>query len=62
MIFLKKLGFTPCKSEQPLPRHGVTIKRNEKKKKKKKEYRKFVQKEPIVQRCLLILNLEPLRS
>ena len=59
MIFLKKLGFTPCKSEQPLPRHGVTIKRNEK---KKKEYRKFVQKEPIVQRCLLILNLQPLRS
>ena len=36
MIFLKKLGFTPCKSEQPLPRHGVTIKRNAKKKKKKK--------------------------
>ena len=59
MIFLKKLGFTPCKSEQPLPRHGVTIKRNAK---KKKEYRTFVQKEPIVQRCLLILNLQPLRS
>ena len=37
MIFLKKLGFTPCKSEQPLPRHGVTIKRNAKKKKKKKK-------------------------
>ena len=36
MIFLKKLGFTPCKSEQPLPRHGVTIKRNAKKKKKKR--------------------------
>ena len=58
MIFFKKLGFIPCKSEQPLPRHGVTIKRSSK---KNKEYRKSVQKEPIVQRCLLILNLRPLR-
>ena len=41
----------PCKSEQPL--RGMKI--------EEKAYRKSVRKEPTVKRCLLILDLKPLR-
>ena len=52
-----ELGFTPCKSEQSLQAW------NYKKKKHKKiiAYRKSLQKEPTGNRCLLILDLKPLR-
>ena len=52
-MFLK-FGFTPCKTEQPL--RGVELQE----KKHKKDYR--IQKKPTVERCLLILDLKPLRS
>ena len=35
---------------------------NEKEEKKIKSYRKSLKKEPIVKRCLLILDLKPFRS
>ena len=58
-IFFFKLGFTPCKAEQPL----WSIELQEKKHKKKIiGYTKSVQKEPTAKRCLLILNLKSLRS
>ena len=40
-------------------RHGVTRKKAQK---KIAGYRKSVSKEPTVKRCLLILDLKPLRS
>ena len=51
-----QLGFTPCKAEQPL--QGMKLEEKE----AQKDYRKSVQKEPTVKRCLLILDLNPLRS
>ena len=41
-------------------RHGVTKKKN--RHEKVKAYRKSLYKEPIVKRCLLILDLKPPRS
>ena len=52
------MRFTPRKTEQPL--RGMEL--QEKKHKKVKAYRKSVQKEPTVEKYLLILDLKPLRS
>ena len=57
--FFKKLGFTPCKTDQPL--RGMELQEKEAQK-GVKAYMKSVQKEPTVKRCLLILELKPLRS
>ena len=56
-IFLK-LGFTPCKAEEPL--QDMELQKN--KHKKIKAWRKSLQKETTVNGCLLILNLKPFRS
>ena len=53
-----KLGFTPCKAEQPL--QGMEL--QEKKHKNIKAYRKSLQKKPTVKRCLLIQDLKLFRS
>ena len=45
-----------------LNNHYKTQSYEKKKHKKIKAYRKFVQKEPTVQRCLLILGLKPFTS
>ena len=47
-FFFKKMGFTQCKSEQPLP--GIEL--QEKEAQKIIAYRESVQKEPTVKRCL----------
>ena len=52
------MGFTPCKAEQPL----WGLESQEKEAQKDYSIRKSVSKEPTVKRCLLILNLKPLRS
>ena len=49
--------YTQLKAEQPL--RGKEL---QEKDKIKKAYRKSVQKEPTVKRCLLVLELKPLRS
>ena len=49
-----KLGFTPCKAEQPL--QGMEL--QEKEAQNIKAYRKSFYKEPTVNRCLLILDLK----
>ena len=51
-----KLGFTPCKAEQPLQHMELQEKEVH------KANRKSTKKEPTVKRCLLILDLKPLRS
>ena len=48
---------TPCKVEQAL--RGTSYKK--KKHKKIRAYRKSVQKDPTVKRCLFFPELEPLR-
>ena len=48
MVFLKKLGFTPCKTEQPL--QGMQLQEKE----AQKEF-------STINRCLLILDLKPFR-
>ena len=53
------MGFTPCKTDQPL--RGMELQEKEAQK-CVKAHRKSVQKEPTVKRCLLILELKPLRS
>ena len=58
-VFLK-LGFTPCKTEQPL--QGMELQGKRLKHKKIKASRKALWKEQTVLRCLLILNLKPFRS
>ena len=57
LFFFFKLGFTLCKAKRPL--RGMEL--PEKKHKKITGYRKSVQKDPAVKRCLLILDLKPLR-
>ena len=60
LFFLKKLGFTPYKAEQPLKRHGVTRKKAQKRLQDTENlFRKNLH---TVKRCLLILDLKPLRS
>ena len=54
-----QLGFTPCKAEQSLRDMELQEKKSTK---KITGYRKSVYKEPTVKRCLLILDLKPLRS
>ena len=56
--FFFKLGFTPCKAEQPL--QGIEL--QEKKFKKDCRVQKIYLEEPAVKRYLLILDLKPLRS
>ena len=51
------LGFTPCKTEQ----HPRGMELQEKETQKIRPHRKAVQKDPKVKRCLLILDLKPLR-
>ena len=53
-----KLGFTPCKGKQPP--QGIDL-REENKHKKTEAHRKFLKKEPTINRCLLILDLKPFR-
>ena len=53
-LFLKKLGFTPCKAKQ-------LLQRKKKKHKKIRAYRKYLWKESTPNRCLLILDLKPFR-
>ena len=54
------LGFTLCKTEQPL--RGIEVQKKKKKKKQKiKAYRKSIQRNPTVKRCLLIVGLKPFR-
>ena len=53
-----KLGFTSHKAEEPL--QGMEL--QEKVAKMIKAHRKSLQKEPTVNRCLLILHLKPFRS
>ena len=52
------MGFTSHKAEEPL--QGMEL--QEKVAKKIKAHRKSLQKEPTVNRCLLILHLKPFRS
>ena len=49
------MGFTPCKAEQPL--QGMELQK--KKHEKIVAYRKSLEKEPTVNKCLLILDLKP---
>ena len=56
--FFFQLGFTPCKSEQPL--RGMEL--QEREAQKINAYRKSVYKVPTVKRYLLILDLKPFRS
>ena len=56
------LRFTLCNAEQSL--RGMEVQKKEKKKKRNKKikaYRKSIQKNPTVKRCLLIVGLKPLR-
>ena len=57
-IFLRffKLAFTPCKAKKTTMRHGVT-----RKKMLKHTGNQFIKK-PRIKRCLLILDLKPLKS
>ena len=54
-IYIKyiKLGFTPRKSEQPLQ----SMELQEKEAQKMKSFRKSLQKESTVNRCLLVLDV-----
>ena len=56
IVFLK-LGFTPCKAEQPL--QGMELQETEARKIKARK--KSLCKEPAINRCLLILDLKPFR-
>ena len=53
------MGFTPCRTEQPL--WGMEL-QEKKKHQKIKSYKKYVSKEPTAKKCLLILDLKPFRS
>ena len=57
MFFL--IGIHSMQGWTAAMRHGVTRKRSTK---KIAAYRKSVYKEPTVKRCLLILDVKPLRS
>ena len=57
-IYFFKLGFTPCKTEQP----PQGMKLQDKKHERIKAYRKSLLKETTVNRCLLILELRSFRS
>ena len=56
------MGFTPCKTEQPLPCLELLEKEAQKDHLIFKAYWKHVSKEPAVKRCLLILDLKPFIS
>ena len=61
MLLFFQLGFTPCKAEEPL--RGMELQEKKHKKNKTTGYISVsVLKELTVKRCLLILDLKPLRS
>ena len=55
------IGIHLCKAEQPLRHGGTKKKRKKRETQKNKAYRKSIQKNPTVKRCLLIVGLKPLR-
>ena len=56
-LFLK-FEVTPCKAKHPL--QGTELQKKKKKHKKIKALRKFLQKEPTINKCLSNLDLNPI--